>query len=79
MQGNPLLAYPVDLHRSFRSPDSYLATPRLDETNRRCDVEVALRPVCPGTVRDGAFLRQVDPLRVPSLMKEHALAERKAA
>lgn len=48
-----------DVFWSFRSPYSYLATPRLIEIARRYEVEVSLRPVYPLAVRvDGFFKRQ---------------------
>ena len=48
-----------DLFWSFRSPYSYLATPRLIEISQRYDVDVRLRPVYPLAVRvDGFFKRQ---------------------
>ncbi len=49
----------VDVFWSFRSPYSYLATPRLAEIARRYDVQVDIRPVYPLAVRvDGFFKRQ---------------------
>ena len=49
----------VDVFWSFRSPYSYLATPRLAEIARRYDVQLDIRPVYPLAVRvDGFFKRQ---------------------
>lgn len=49
----------VDVFWSFRSPYSYLATPRLAEIAARYDVQVDIRPVYPLAVRvDGFFKRQ---------------------
>lgn len=51
----------VDLFWSFRSPYSYLATPRLLEIRHDYDVAIAFRPVRPLAVRDAAFFERVDP------------------
>ena len=58
----------IDLFLSFRSPYSYLATPRLMEMAREYDLTVNVRPVYPLAVRSGAFFSQVNPLWVPYLM-----------
>jgi 2-hydroxychromene-2-carboxylate isomerase len=50
-----------DLFRSFRSPYSYLVTPRLRELEREFDVKAAVRPVYPIAVHiDGFFNRVPD-------------------
>ena len=41
----------VDLFWSFRSPYSYLATPRLMELERAYDLMINVRPVYPLAVR----------------------------
>ena len=49
----------VEVFWSFRSPYSYLATPRLTEIAARYDVDLKVRPVYPLAVRvDGFFKRQ---------------------
>jgi len=49
----------VEVYWSFRSPYSYLATPRLAEIAARYEVDVVIRPVYPLAVRvDGFFKRQ---------------------
>jgi 2-hydroxychromene-2-carboxylate isomerase len=49
----------VEVFWSFRSPYSYLATPRLAEIAREYDVDLRIRPVYPLAVRvDGFFKRQ---------------------
>lgn len=49
----------VEVFWSFRSPYSYLATPRLMELAARYDLDVKVRPVYPLAVRvDGFFKRQ---------------------
>ncbi len=45
------MSFQVDLFWSFRSPYSYLATPRLLEMQRAYDVAIAVRPVYPIAVR----------------------------
>ena len=60
----------VDLFWSFRSPYSYLATPRLVEMTREYDLEIRVRPVYPLAVRSGAFFSQVNPLWIPYLMRD---------
>ncbi|MFP3943713.1 MAG: 2-hydroxychromene-2-carboxylate isomerase [Alphaproteobacteria bacterium] len=51
-----------DLFWSFRSPYSYLATPRIVELSRRYDVSVNVRPVYPIAVRIPGFFKTVNPL-----------------
>jgi len=51
----------IDLFWSFRSPYSYLATPRLLELRADYDLDVRFRPVRPLAVRDAAFFERVDP------------------
>jgi len=66
----------VEVFWSFRSPYSYLATPRLVEIARRYDVDVRVRPVLPIAVRIKDFFQTVNPLWPPYLMRDtHRLAE----
>ncbi|MGB6400591.1 MAG: DsbA family protein [Bradyrhizobium sp.] len=51
-----------DLFWSFRSPYSYLLTPRLLEFERRYDVRANVRPVYPIAVRIDGFFKKVNPL-----------------
>ncbi len=60
----------IDLFWSFRSPHSYLATPRLVEMAREWDLTLQVRPVYPLAVRSGEFFRQVNPLWIPYLMRD---------
>lgn len=60
----------IDLFWSFRSPYSYLATPRLVEMTREWDLRVNVRPVYPLAVRSGEFFKQVNPLWIPYLMRD---------
>jgi len=60
----------IDLFWSFRSPYSYLATPRLVEMTEEYDLAVIVRPVYPLAVRSGEFFSQVNPLWIPYLMRD---------
>ncbi len=55
-----------DLFWSFRSPYSYLVTPRLIEFEREYDVNANVRPVYPIAVRIPGFFKQVNPMWPPS-------------
>ena len=59
-----------DLFWSFRSPYSYLATPRLVQLARDFDVEVRVRPVLPIAVRDPDFFQRSNPLWVGYLLRD---------
>lgn len=52
----------IDVFWSFRSPWSYLATPRLLDWERRFALEVRFRPVLPIAVRTPEFFERVHPL-----------------
>lgn len=58
----------VDLFWSFRSPYSYLATPRLVEMEREYDLTFCVRPVYPLAVRSGDFFEKQNPLWIPYLL-----------
>lgn len=60
----------VDLFWSFRSPYSYLVTPRVRELAASHDVEVAVRVVLPLAIRDPAFFARVNPLWPPYLVRD---------
>jgi len=60
----------IDLFWSFRSPYSYLATPRLVELQRRYDLDVHVRPVLPIAVRIEGFFDRVNPLWPPYLFRD---------
>ncbi len=60
----------IDLFWSFRSPYSYLATPRLVEMTEQYDLVVNTRPVYPLAVRSGEFFSQVNPLWIGYLMRD---------
>jgi 2-hydroxychromene-2-carboxylate isomerase len=52
----------VDVFWSFRSPWSYLATPRLVEWERRYELRLRFRPVYPIAIRTPEFFERVHPL-----------------
>lgn len=60
----------VDCYWSFRSPYSYLATPRLVEMQERYDLEIALRVVLPIAVRVEGFFDRVNPLWPPYVLRD---------
>ncbi|HEY5336675.1 MAG TPA: 2-hydroxychromene-2-carboxylate isomerase [Rhizomicrobium sp.] len=60
----------IDLFWSFRSPYSYLATPRLVEMERDYDLAINVRPVYPLAVRSGEFFGQVNPMWIAYLMRD---------
>lgn len=60
----------VDVFWSFRSPYSYLATPRLVQMRRDYDLKIVARPVYPLAVRSGEFFSQVNPLWVSYLIRD---------
>jgi 2-hydroxychromene-2-carboxylate isomerase len=66
----------IDVFWSFRSPWSYLATPRLADWQRRYALEVVFRPVRPIAVRTPDFFQNVHPLWFPYFMRDvHRVAE----
>ena len=60
----------IDLFWSFRSPYSYLATPRLVELSKRYDLDIHVRPVLPIAVRIDGFFERVNPLWPPYLFRD---------
>jgi 2-hydroxychromene-2-carboxylate isomerase len=60
----------IDLFWSFRSPYSYLATPRLVAMQKDYDLNINVRPVYPLAVRSGEFFSQVNPMWVGYLMRD---------
>jgi 2-hydroxychromene-2-carboxylate isomerase len=61
-----------ELFWSFRSPYSYLITPRLVALQRDYDVRAVVRPVYPLAVRTPEFFTAQDPLWVGYLMRDIA-------
>ena len=66
------MTHQVELFWSFRSPYSYLVTPRLVELERDYDARVNVRPVLPIAVRLPDFFAHADPLWVSYLMRDCA-------
>jgi 2-hydroxychromene-2-carboxylate isomerase len=62
----------IDVFWSFRSPYSYLATPRLVGLARDYDLDVRVRIVLPIAVRIEGFFDRVNPLWPPYLMRDTA-------
>ncbi len=60
----------VDVFWSFRSPYSYLATPRLVRLAADYDVDVRVRVVLPIAVRIPGFFETVNPLWPPYLLRD---------
>lgn len=60
----------VDVFWSFRSPYSYLVTPRLRDLAETYDVDVRIRPVYPLAVRSEGFFTKQNPLFIPYLMRD---------
>jgi len=60
----------VDVFWSFRSPYSYLATPRLVRLAADWDVEAQVRVVLPLAVRKPDFFATVNPLWPPYLLRD---------
>lgn len=66
------MTFSVDVFWSFRSPYSYLATPRLVELQRDYDLTIAVRPVYPIALRIPGFFKKVNPLWPPYLLRDCA-------
>ncbi len=64
------MTFGVDLFWSFRSPYSYLATPRLVAMERGYDLTIHVRPVYPLAVRAGDFFAKQDPLWIAYLLRD---------
>src|SRR5262245_37083749 len=60
----------VDVFWSFRSPYSYLATPRLVRLAAEYDVAVDVRVVLPIAIRMPGFFETVNPLWPPYLLRD---------
>lgn len=60
----------IDVFWSFRSPWSYLATPRLAGWQRQYHLQVRFRPVYPIAIRTPEFFGQVNPLWFSYFMKD---------
>lgn len=63
-------ALEIDVFWSFRSPWSYLATPRLFAWQKSYELDVHFRPVYPIAIRTPEFFQQVDPLWLPYFLTD---------
>ncbi|MCC6926310.1 DsbA family protein [Novosphingobium sp.] len=66
------MTHTVDLYWSFRSPYSYIVTPKLLELERDWDAKVNVKPVLPIAVRQPEFFANSDPLWFSYLMRDCA-------
>ncbi len=64
------MTHTVELYWSFRSPYSYIVTPRLIALERDWDAKVVVRPVLPIAVRQTEFFAHADPLWASYLMRD---------
>ena len=64
----------VTLYWSFRSPYSYVITPRIVDLHARYQVEIDLRIVHPAAIRNPSYFARMDPLARPYFMKDSARA-----
>ncbi len=64
------MTHSVELYWSFRSPYSYIVTPRLIALERDWDVQVVVRPVLPIAVRQPDFFAHADPLWTSYLLRD---------
>jgi len=64
------VTHQVDLFWSFRSPYSYIVTPKLVELERDWDAKINVRPVLPIAVRQPDFFAHADPLWFSYLMRD---------
>ena len=64
------MSFQVDCYWSFRSPYSYLVTPRLRALAEERGVDVRVRIVRPLAIRDGSFFANVNPLWLPYLARD---------
>jgi 2-hydroxychromene-2-carboxylate isomerase len=64
------MTHTVDLYWSFRSPYSYIVTPKLLELERDWDARVNVKPVLPIAVRQPEFFSNADPLWTSYLMRD---------
>ena len=60
----------IDVFWSFRSPYSYLATPRIRQIAKQWEVRVRPRPVYPIAIRTPEFFAEVRPQWVPYLLRD---------
>jgi 2-hydroxychromene-2-carboxylate isomerase len=64
------MALEVDVFWSFRSPYSYLATPRMVALEKEWEIIFNVRPVYPIAVRLDGWFKNANPLWVPYLVRD---------
>jgi 2-hydroxychromene-2-carboxylate isomerase len=64
------MPHTVDVYWSFRSPYSYLATPRIAALAEEYKIDFRIKPVYPIAVRIKNFFKQVNPLWPPYLIRD---------
>ena len=64
------MSLPVDVFWSFRSPYSYLATPRMVALEKEWNLTFRMRPVYPIAVRLDGFFKQANPMWLPYLVRD---------
>jgi 2-hydroxychromene-2-carboxylate isomerase len=60
----------IDVFWSFRSPYSYLATPRMVALEKEWDVKFNVRPVYPIAVRLDGWFKNANPMWLPYLVRD---------
>ena len=60
----------LEIYWSFRSPYSYLATPRLSEMARNYAVDIDFRPVRPLAMRESDFFERARPQFLPYMLQD---------
>jgi 2-hydroxychromene-2-carboxylate isomerase len=60
----------VDVFWSFRSPYSYLATPRMVALEKEWDIKFSIRPVYPIAVRLDGWFKNANPMWLPYLVRD---------
>ncbi|MBL9098177.1 MAG: DsbA family protein [Alphaproteobacteria bacterium] len=64
------MTLPIDVFFSFRSPYSYLATPRMVALEREWDIKFFVRPVYPIAVRLDGWFKNANPMWLPYLVRD---------
>jgi 2-hydroxychromene-2-carboxylate isomerase len=64
------MTLPVDVFFSFRSPYSYLATPRMVALEKEWDLKFFVRPVYPIAVRLDGWFKNANPMWLPYLVRD---------
>jgi 2-hydroxychromene-2-carboxylate isomerase len=64
------MTLPIDVFWSFRSPYSYLATPRMVALEKEWDIKFLIRPVYPIAVRLDGWFKNANPMWLPYLVRD---------